>query len=267
MRSTLLVVLALSLSGCGLMEYGLSSDAELLLAATSGEEEGYASRSEYGATTPVDDPDQPPLFRECDAEGNFLGLVQRYDGDGDGQLRPPEQDAVEDARADRDPREQQMMQDRWHMLGLIYDLDRDGELSESERATLFADFTERCAALHAQILADFDADGDGVLSEEEQATAEATIREQHEQAAADYEGGDCEGERPEGGGPPDGGEPPDGGAPSGEMGGRPDPDSVPPPLSEFDTDGDGLWSEDELSALRAVAREQIQSGAPLGPRQ
>ena len=43
--------------------------------------------------------------------------------------------------------------------------------------------------------------------------------------------------------------------------------SVPPGLSEFDTDGDGQWSADELAALRETAREQIRSGAPLGPRQ
>lgn len=276
MRSTLLVILALSLTACSASEYGLSGDTELLLSATSGAEEGYASRSGYAATTPVDDADQPPLFRECDAEGNFLGLMERYDADGDGQLRPPEEEAVTDAHAGRDPREEQMVQDRWHMLGLIYDLDGDGELSDSERATLFEDFTLRCESLHAQILADFDADGDGVLSEEEQATAEATIREQHEQAASEYDGGGtCDGEPPEGGGqggqPPEGGEMGDrseGGPPSGDSAGeRPDPDSVPPGLSEFDTDGDGQWSADELAALRETAREQIRSGAPLGPRQ
>ena len=251
---------ALSLSALFILAAGCTSTdaidarSELLISATSGAEEALA-RGDDGEAAPTEDPDQPPLFRECDAEGTFVGLMARYDEDGDGELGPPEEDAVFDARAERDPDEAMRGEQRMHFLGLVYDTDRSGEIDDDDELTvLFEDFTVRCEVLHTRLLEDFDADGDGTLSEEEMQAAGDAIRAEMESIRED---GPPECDSGEGG--------PEGmGGPGAERGERPDPDAVPEPLSDYDTDGDGLWSDEELDGFRADARAAIRDGAPLG---
>ena len=246
MRATSLIPFLLA--ACAGANDSLTAEQELLVSATSGAEEAFASTAVSGEMPTSDGRDQPPLMRECDAEGSFVGLFEEYDADGDGELGPPEEDEVFGAREGRDQMEARNARDRMHLLGLIYDTDRDGELSDSEKAVLFDDFTVRCEVLHERLLADFDADGDGELSDSELATAEASMQEMMEAQRAEMEAN-----RPEGDGPPMGEE-------------RPDPDAVPEPLSDFDTNGDGTWSEAELAALREELRAHIRAGDPLcGP--
>jgi hypothetical protein len=152
-----------------------------------------------------------------------------------------------------------------HMLGLIYDLDADMELSDIERDTLFADFELRCEAIHEQLIADFDVDGDGELDETEKEEARAAIEAEHEarreemEARRDEMEGDApqDGERPE-----EGAEGMEGGQEGGERGEMGPPEGVPPFAESYDTDGDGELSDAELEVLRAECRERIQNGEP-----
>lgn len=220
---------------------GLDATAELMLSATDGPEEALArsdADANYTTSMPVD---APPLMRECNAEGDFVGLVALYDGDGDGAWSPPEQSDVAEAREGRPDPQQMAMEMRWHMLLMVYDLDNDQALSTDEQTTLFGDFTVRCDALQARLLETFDTDGDGELSASEEAAAQAAI----------------EAERAAMGPPP--------GPPPGMGFGPPPAGSVPPPLAGFDTDGDGVWDDAELSAARADIREHIRNGDPLCP--
>lgn len=234
------VLLNLLLSACSGVGDSLSADEELLLSATGGAEEGLVSRAAYGALGAESDPDQPPLLRECDADGTYHDIFASYDADGDGALDHPEQEDVSDARADRGDIERREIEMRWRMMLLIYDLDEDGALSDSERATLFDDFTVRCEVLSDKLLAEFDADGDGTLSADELATATATLEAERAAHYAEM-------------GPPEGhdGPPP-------EPGSR----AVPPGLEHYDTDGDALLSDAELSALRDALRALIRAGEP-----
>lgn len=152
-----------------------------------------------------------------------------------------------------------MMAHRWELMLLVYDLDGDGDLSSTEQAELEADFSARCAALHARLLEDFDADGDGELSAEEEEAARAALEARYEEMAGEHRG------------PPPGGEPPEGaageGPPEGAEGAEGEVDHChrgpPPHMVEFDLDGDGELSESELSTLRDTLRERIRSGEPL----
>ena len=78
-------------------------------------------------------------------------------------------------------------------MKFVYDADDDRELSEEERATMLADFTERCEAIHERLVEAFDLDGDGELSEEEKQAA----RDEMEARKPEHEG--CGGEDMEGG--------------------------------------------------------------------
>jgi hypothetical protein len=257
MRSLLPVVpFVLALAGCGLTSSSLDAESALLVSATSGAEEAM-SRSSYGDTSGTSDPDRPPLFRECNAEGDFVALFNEYDKNADGELAGTEATRVQQRHPGGPEAEHRM-----RLLGLVYDLDGDGALSDSEKATLFDDFTVRCEALHAKLLTDFDADGDGVLSDSEKATAEAAL-EADRAAAHDETDGEC----PNMGGDTDGGPrgPRHDGPPPDDAGAPPADGSVPPPLAEFDTDGDGLWSDAELTAFRTAIREKIRNGDPLLP--
>lgn len=274
-RTILLAALSTTVA-CG-SDTLLTAQDELLISAISGEEDYLSSaRSSEGgsASAPAgmdeaeraegDRMDPPPMFRECDAAGTYTGLFSAYDEDADGELGAPEQDQVMDEQAgpQRGPRD--------HLLGMlrvVYDVDADGQFSEAERATLLADFTERCESIHERVLAEFDADGDGALDEAEQAQARAAHEARMAEARADMEacreamgmdecggeGGRGEGERGDERGPP----------PEGAEGEGEGPPPIRGPLAdEFDTDGDGEISEAELEALRADVRARITSGAP-----
>lgn len=247
MRSSPLFILV-ALSACSSFSDTLTAEQEMLLSTTSGAEEALASRAALGALTPTEDPDQPPLFRECDAEWTFTGIREGYDRDQDGGLSSEEQGDCQDAHAGRDDMEERSARMRMAMLGLIYDTGEDGSLSDAEKAPLYEDFTARCEALHAMVLAEFDADGDGALSDEELATAESTLSAERDAAHAEMEERMAE-ERGELGPPP----------------GPPEPGSreVPPGMESYDTDSDGLLSDTELATLREALRAKIRSGEPM----
>lgn len=250
----------------------LNAESELLLSATMGEEEGVLGADAKSELLSSTDPDRPQLFRDCATEDDYSHIWGQYDTDGDGALSETERDAVAEAREGRSREEDHRMAQRWEMITLIYDVDADGALSESERGELESDFSARCEALHARLVAEFDTDGDGELSAEEQATAEEAMAARFEEMRSE------EGERPDGppegeeGGPPQGQGGPggsedcEGGPPAGAQGEGMDSGALPPPVAEFDTDGDGVLSDSELTALREDLRARIRSGEPLGPQ-
>ncbi len=280
--SITLLALVSATIGCADLKDEPSATEQLLLSAVSGAEDPMTGESTNRMADAGDRPDvseggdragAPPMFRMCDAEGTFNGYVEAYDADASGLVDGEEVDAVmeEHARGGaRDPRDHFL-----HLLRIVYDTDASGEFEETEMETIFADFTIRCEAIHAEVLATYDADGDGSLSEEEQDAA----REGHlAEVEADREAMEacretCE--RPEGGpgegtegGRPDGLE---GGRPEGTEGGRPDgregAGGAPygPLEREFDSDVDGSLSEAELDALRTEMRERIRSGEKPHP--
>ena len=246
MRSVFALAL---LAGCSSFSLSsLSADEELILSSINGPEETLSARAALGAVSTEADPDAPPLARECDADGFHAELLDSYDADQSGQLDGAEPDDVTGAHAGRDDMERREAEMRMHLLGLIYDTDESGDLSDDEKAVLFDDFTVRCDVLNAKLLSEFDADGDGALSEDELRTAEETLRAERDQMRAELderrgEEGDplgCDGERPE-----------------------PGSRAVPPGLEDFDADSDGQFSDAELAAAREALRERVRSGEPL----
>lgn len=237
------LVLFAALIGCQSSPSSLTAEQELLLSATNGPEEALSARAEYGVLSTSDDPDAPPLFRECDADGFHEEIFSRYDTDASGDLGDPEREEVESAHAGRDEMEQRHAHMRFHLLGLIYDTDEDGSISASEQSVLFDDFTVRCEALTEMLLAAFDADADGELDDDELATAGETLEAEREAMRAELD------ER----------------HPDGPEGPPPEPGSrtVPPGLEDFDADGDELLSDAELEALRTELREHVRNGDPI----
>lgn len=241
------------LAGCTGTSLGdLSADAALLLSATSGAEEKTVSSGD--AASPDDLPAelQPDPFRTCDADATYADLFGQFDADTDGQLDAAEESEVQDVYAGA-PGGPDRLWMQWGMLLLAYDEDLDGVLADSERATLLTDFTTRCEALQARLVADFDTDGDGVLSDAEQTTAEETLAEQaaEHHSCEGMDGPDGESGRGPGGPPPEA---------SVSVNGVPIP---PPLLEEFDTDSDGALDDTEVAALRTAIRARITSGEPL----
>jgi Ca2+-binding EF-hand superfamily protein len=238
----------------------LSTEEALTLRAISGEEEDLQEGEGLLTGTSDGERGRPPLFRECDAPGARDAQVTEFDADGDGAVSEAE---GRPARGDK--QEQTHHEHAWRMLLDVYDLDADGALSETEDATLLEDFTVRCEAIHARLIADFDVDGDGQLSEEEQLAVQEEREARHaEREAAMSEEGGPPPRRGGQGAPPAAGEAPDtdGGRPprgEGTCEGRPDH------LDRWDADGDGVLSEEELGLMRATMRELIRSGAPLHP--
>ncbi len=265
---------ALTLSACDgdLGVDALSAENELLLTALSGEEESL-SRSDDGDSAygdPMGDDaggDRPPLMRECDAEGTYTGLFSDYDADASGDFSEEERGEVEEARDGRDQHEQMRRVFAFTIIHRIYDADDDQELSDSEKETLFADFSERCEVLHDRLVDEFDADGDGELSEDELQTAGDTLKERHEERREE-----CESESPMAD-EASSGEPPSEGMGEGPPGGEgepPDPRDMVDQLllEDFDSNGDGEWSDDELAEMQAELRARVVSGehlAPMGP--
>lgn len=231
---------------------GLDATDSLTVKAISGEEEGLASGG-------MADPDgeaseHAPLFRECDPAGLFEKLKDEADTDGDGELSMGEERECTREEGERPEGEEGgrggpsggpggIDHHRMMMLGFIYDADDSESLDDSERDTLFEDFQVRCESLHARILEDFDADGDGELSEEEKEAAREAIEAAHEERRAEMEEQMEERERPD------------------EVSRDERPD-VPPFAVDYDVDGDGELSDEELATLREEARERIRAGEP-----
>ncbi|MFM2248358.1 MAG: hypothetical protein RL071_4433 [Pseudomonadota bacterium] len=262
----LLLLLSLpGVGGCAALDKVGSTD-ELLLSAVSGEEDTLGSaasgaRREADEAAAAEPTAPPPMFRACDAEGEFVGLLGVYDEDASGALEGDEAERVEAEHGGHrgGPREGLL-----HMLRVVYDIDQSGVFEDSELSVLFEDFTARCAAIHAELLVRFDADGDGALSDAEQEVARSTHAD--EIAAEREEGLAClaEGERPEG--PPAGAG--EGGRPDGGRGAGERPEGPPPfgPLeAEFDADGDGALSEAEHATLRETLRARVRSGERPAP--
>ena len=240
----------------------------LLLSAISGEEDSLAG--DLSASSRADDagPEAdraapPPMFRECDAEGEFVGLFNAYDEDASGALDGEEPTEVE---ADHGGRPGGPRDGLRHLIGFVYDLDQSHSLEDSELAVIFDDFTARCGAIQERLLAEFDADGDGALSEAEQEVARAAHEARMEEERAAMEACRCDGERPEHGEEGGRGE----GPPEGERGeGPPEGERGEPPFGPleqaYDTDGDGALSETELSAAREALRADLRAGERPGP--
>jgi Ca2+-binding EF-hand superfamily protein len=250
----LVVVLPGWVGACDGAMNELSADDALTLRAISGEEEDLAEGESVLAG--ADEAHRPPLFRVCDAQGALDEQFASFDEDSDGLMSGVEQREVEGRGGERRHKAH-----AWRMLLDVYDLDADRSLADEERATLLEDFTVRCEVLHERLLAEFDTDGDGALSEAER----SAVHEAREQRCEEREHGGppaddtdaAQGEaRPPRGAPPGGPE----GAGDSEAGAQ-----RPDPMDAWDTDGDGLISEAELSEMRAVMRERIRDGAPLRP--
>lgn len=252
---TLLPPLAICLSafalGCG-VELDSNAMDELLVSALSGEEDSVSGESgarmaagdDSGSGGRGDRSAPPPMFRECDAEGSFVGFVDAYDEDRSGELEDLEAADVqaEHAGPRGGPREQFL-----HLLRVVYDSDMSRDFEDAELELIFEDFTARCEAIHTEVLAEHDTDDDGVLSESEQEQA----REAHH-ARVEAERAEMEACRPERGA---------------ERPERPAEGEVPfgPLEAEFDADGSGDLADDELATLRETLRERLRSGARPQP--
>ena len=165
-------------------------------------------------------------------------FLEQFDTDGDGVISDAEKEAAkgqlkgrggkgtEKRRADR-----QKMHER-------LDADGDGVISDTERETGRAAMEERRRQARERAMKQFDTDGDGILSDTERSAA---------RDARQTRGG-------EPGGPRHGG-------PGGDFGG--DRRSGPGGerfMQRFDTDGDGILSENEREAARA-SREAMHRKA------
>ncbi len=84
---------------------------------------------------------------------------------------------VEGAHVGRDDMEQRQVEMRVYVVGLIYDSNEDGSLSDEEKAVLFEVFTARC---------EFDTDSAGPFSDE-LATCRTALRELSEPSVAQPE--------------------------------------------------------------------------------
>lgn len=263
-RSTLAALcLSAFTFGCADLTDEVSAMEELLVSSISGAEDGMsgesgARMSDDGSGSDVseggDRSKAPPMFRTCDAEGTFIGMFDAYDADASGTLEGGETDDVMREHAGSGGGEERAKQGPphgprhhfLHLLRVVYDTDRSGEFEQSELDVIFADFTERCEAIHAEVLAEYDADGDGTLSEDEKAAARDGHIAQKDADRDEMEAcrDEMGGERPE------------------EMGARPEEGEPPfgPLEQEFDADGDGALSAAELETLRIEMRARIVSG-------
>ncbi len=249
----LALVPALLLTACAAPSADITAEGELTLTAVSAEEEDLRPGFDdfYGAPSSAEaDVDQPRIGRECGADGVFNNVMGKYDADGDAALSGDEEQAVWDARADRNERAWKHRAMRWQLLQLVYDGDDDGELSEVERDELLADFTQRCEARHQQLVAEFDADEDGELSDEELAEARVTMELNREERREGCNRGEGMGE--------------DGATRErGHRAERRDPASRL--TGAWDGDGDGELSGDELTVLRDTLRARIVTGEAIRP--
>jgi hypothetical protein len=276
MTRTTLAALCLSAFtfGCAEMTDELSAMDELLVSSISGAEDGMSGETGARMADDGSRPDvseggdrsaAPPMFRECDAQGTFIGMVDAYDTDRSGELDGEEPADVIAEHSDMGggsgpgaggggpegkgpgmggPREHFL-----HLLRVVYDTDASRSFEDAELEVIFDDFTARCEAIHAEVLAEYDADGDGELSESEQDTA----REGHI-AKMEAERAEVDACRDEMGPPP-------------ELGARPEEGEAPfgPLEQEFDADGDGALSASELETLRTEMRARIVSGEKPHP--
>lgn len=235
MRWTVLALILPVMYGCAVFSDGMSAEDSLTLRAIAGEEEDLAQ-----GFTEVDQ-QRLPLFRACNADGEYRDLFADFDSDGSGDLEIAEQREV---FADSDDEYGRIRAQRWEMLTLIYDGDNSGALNDKERTNLFNDFTVRCEAIHQRLLGDYDLDGDGEILGDERDQLDADLRELHGERLDDmrehradmreeHQGGD-----------------------------RPNYLMF---AADYDSDADGELSDKELTVLRDAMRAKIRSGDPLHP--
>jgi hypothetical protein len=230
-RSTL-VALGLSAFtfGCVGLDDDMSATEALLVSSISGAED--AMSGESGARMTDDGSRQdvseggdrsaaPPMFRTCDSEGTFIGLMDAYDTDESGMLDGEEPSDVQrehggesseggapDAEGRQGPRRPGPRDRFLHLLRIVYDTDMSGQFEDAEMSAIFDDFTARCEAIHADVLATYDVDGDGELSESEEDTArEGHIAQMKADRSAVDECREAQGGPPTDEGRPEPGEP------------------------------------------------------------
>ncbi|MBO85882.1 MAG: hypothetical protein CL927_11035 [Deltaproteobacteria bacterium] len=265
-RNTLAALCLTSVTvGCADLGADLGAIDELLMSSISGAEDALSGESgsrmaddgsRVDASRGGDRSAAPPMFRTCDAEGTFIGMVDAYDADASGQLDGDEPaevmqehagqagDSGERGEGRKGPRQHFM-----HLLRVVYDTDRSGAFEDAEMGIIFEDFTARCESIHAEVLAAYDVDGDGALSEsEQQAAREGHIAQMEADRQAVRACRDAQGGPPAEQGRPEAGEAPFG-----------------PLEQEFDGDGDGALSEAELETLRTELRARIASGEKPHP--
>lgn len=105
--------------------------------------------------------------------------VKRGDLNRDGKIGPLEQKRMERLQAEADTNKDGVISDeeraamrermieRRKKVMEEFDADKDGTLNEDERAALTASLKERREAKRKEMLAKYDKDGDGVLNQEE----------------------------------------------------------------------------------------------------
>ena len=219
----------------------LTAQEELLIQTISAEEENIIQGMEEGM-------EGPQLFGQCKRAEFFAKKLQQFDFNSDSELQEEEVDEIKEHHKGKGKHKARRLRKLMNMLLWVYDVDQDGELSDSEKEELFADFDARCEAMHAQLLEEFDVDGDGELSDSEKLAAEEAIQARHEEHKAEREARKEE----------MGGEGKEGCDKKGER------EGLPRFADEFDLDENGEISADELVSLRQEMRERIRTGKPFG---
>jgi Ca2+-binding EF-hand superfamily protein len=219
------------------MDNTLTGEEEILLTALSGQEEVF-SEHDISALGMQSSKDMPTLFRECDAQGSFESLFAHYDENTSLELEGEEEEKICSERSERKEHHNRRAHHMITLLEYVYDLDKDGVISDEERMELYSDFSARCETIHDQLLSEFDINEDGVLSMEEREAAreEAIRRHQEGDRHADHERGE------ESRGP------------------RHGRSGLPPFARTYDVNEDGSLDGQELSTFRREMRENITSG-------
>lgn len=224
------LLFAAGTTGCGL-DYDLHAVESLVISAIDGAED-------YLTSDPTAISGE--LFRDCDTAAVYADLFDVYDEDGDGALDRGEADAAVAEVAAGASQEALLA-----LVKLVYDLDDDGSFSQSELDTLFADFSERCDALQAELVTELGASGSGAGGEASGGRAGAG--DLH--APRDPERGEMDACRRS-----------CSGAATGESAG------VGPVLAEFDGDGSGDLDDGELEDARGTLRGRLRRGEDPHPR-
>ena len=133
-----------------------------------------------------------------------------------------------------------------------YDTDKDGKLSDEEKAAVKAEIDKRMKARRDEMMKKYDKDGDGKLSDEEKKARAEDWKNSRDQRPGMGEG--RRGPRGSEGRP---------GSPNGpRRGGAMDPvmmlghDLI---MEKYDTDKDGILSDSEKEALKADVKKAIQA--------
>jgi hypothetical protein len=131
-----MVLFSLLVVGCSAVADLIPAEGEVLLASVTGSEEALAAEGSFASVSAQPEADRPDPMRECDGASTYEAVFGRYDADADGALDALETEEVRSERAFRAEDESRRVRHQWELLVLLYDVDGDGTLGESERATL-----------------------------------------------------------------------------------------------------------------------------------